>query len=63
MKKIPYKGQHPPCQIVKGKGLIHAPPDYVLQLLLNNETSAKVDEMLKEGVFKLAYIYLCVYVY
>ena len=51
MKKAPYKDQHPPCHTVKGKGLIHAPPDYVLQFLLNNETSVKVDELLKDGMF------------
>ena len=51
MKKAPYKGQHPPCHTVKGKGLIHAPPDYVLQFLLNDETIIKVDELLKDGMF------------
>ena len=49
MKKTPSKGQHPPSHTVKGKGLIRAPPDYVLQFLLNDDISSKVDEMLKDG--------------
>ena len=49
MKKVPIKGQHPPCHTVKGKGLIHAPPDYVLQFISNDDISSKVDEMLKDG--------------
>ena len=51
MRKSPSKGQSPPCYTVKGKGLIHAPPDCVLQFLLNVELSKKVDELLKEGLF------------
>ena len=51
MKKSPAKGQSPPCYTVKGKGLIHTPPDCVLQFLLNMELSKKVDELLKEGLF------------
>ena len=50
MKKPPSKGQSPPCHAVKGKGLIRAPPEFVLQFLLNNELSRKIDELLKEGV-------------
>ena len=51
MKKTPHKGQYPLCHTVKGKGLVHAPPDYVLQFLLNSNISMKVDEMLKNGMF------------
>lgn len=51
MRKSPSKGQSPPCHTVKGKGLIRAPPEYVLQFLLNTELSMKVDELLKESVF------------
>ena len=48
MKKVPVKGQHPPFHTVKGKGLIRAPPDYVLRFLLTEEVSSKVDELLKD---------------
>lgn len=50
MKKAPTKGQQPPCHTVKGKGIIHAPPEFVLKYLLNGETSKRIDELLKEGV-------------
>lgn len=50
MKKAPSRDQHPPCQIVKGKGLVHAPPEYVFKFLLNSELSKHVDELLKEGL-------------
>jgi len=51
MKKAPSKGQHPPYHTIKGKGMIHASPELVLKFLINQETSKKVDELLKEGVF------------
>ena len=51
MKKTPVKGQHPPVHTVKGKGLIRAPPDYVLQFLLNDQASSRVDELLKDCMF------------
>ena len=49
MKKSLSKGQSS-CLAIKGKGLIRAPPEFVLQFLLNTEISSKVDELLKEGV-------------
>lgn len=55
MKKVPIKGQHPPCHAVKGKGLIHAPPECVLQFLQNEELSKKIDELLKEGMLSKMY--------
>jgi len=48
MKKSPSKSG-PPVNTIKGKGLIHAPPDFILRFLLNPENSKKVDELLKEG--------------
>ena len=55
MKKSLSRGQLP-CLAVKGKGLIHAPSECVLQFLLNNEISRKVDELLNEGMN-----YVCIY--
>lgn len=51
MKKTPSKGQQPPCHTVKGRGLIHTSPEFVLKFILNPESSNKIDELLKEGVF------------
>ena len=49
MKKTPSKNG-PPVNTIKGKGLIHAPPEFILRFLLNPENSKKVDELLKEGM-------------
>jgi len=49
MKKTPSKNG-PPVNTIKGKGMIHAPPEFILRFLLNPENSKKVDELLKEGM-------------
>ena len=48
MKKVASKGQ-PPVNTIKGKGVIRAPPEFVLQILLNADYSKKLDDLLKEG--------------